>query len=54
MSSYSLEQFIIDCRERILAANSASEYVDTTAPCMFLLLNGAGDFLRYEHYRSGP
>ena len=54
MSSYTLEQFVSECRDVLTHDGEPVDRVEQLVPSMFRLLNGNKDFLKPEHFVSDP
>ena len=54
MTSYTLQQFIDECRGDIAQCESPAECVRKTVPTMFKLLNSDMGFLEPKHFQSNP
>ena len=50
--TYTLDTFVAECRERILAGGEPADFVQDLAPSMYRLLNGDQSFLKPAHFRS--
>ncbi len=54
MSDYTLESFILDCKDQAATDGEPADIVRAITPLMHRLLCGSRDFLKPEHFQSEP
>ena len=52
--TYTLDNFVHECRERISAGGTPADFVQDLVPSMYRLLNGDQSFLKPGHFQSDP